>query len=102
MGDASIGEDGVLLQHMIDGLAVNERPRSAGIIGHHAAQGGAAGCRDIGSEAQAVLLDCCVQLVEHDARFHTSPTLCRIDLQKAIEILRGVDLQARTDGLAGL
>jgi len=50
----SVGEDDVLLEDVVDRLAVEHRPRAAGIVGHHAADGRAAGRRDVGREAQAV------------------------------------------------
>ena len=43
-----------LLEHVIDGLAVDHRSRAARVVRHHAADRGAAGGRDVGREAQAV------------------------------------------------
>ena len=41
-----------LLQNVVDGLAVQHAARAGGVVGHHAADGGAAGGGNIGREAQ--------------------------------------------------
>ena len=102
MRDRAIGQHHLLLEHVVDRLAVEHRARAARIVGHHAADRGAAGGRDVGREPEAVRLELRVQLVEHDARLDARPALLDVQLQNAIEILRGVDDDPGADGLAGL
>ena len=87
---------------MIDRFAVQDGSRAAGVVGHHAADRGAAGGRDIGRETQAVRLQMRVQFIQHDARLDAHPALGGIQFQNAVVIFRGVDLKAFADRLAGL
>ena len=73
-----------LLQHVVDGLAVEHAARAARIVGHHAADGGAAGGRDIRREAQPERRQLRIQLVEHDARLDARPALLRIHFQQRL------------------
>ncbi len=91
-----------LLQHVIDGLAVQHAARAAGIVGHHAADGGAAGGGNIRREAQAQRRELRVQLIEHDARLDARPALLRVHFEHAVVIFRGIDLNAFADRLPGL
>ena len=43
-----------------------------------------------------------VQLVEHDARLDARPALGGVHLEDAVEVLRGVELEAGADRLPGL
>ena len=92
----------LLLAHVVDGLAVEHRARAAGVVGHHAADGGAAGRRHIRGEAQVERPQRGVQLVEHHARLHARPLLVGVDLENPVQVLRGVEHQAGANGLAGL
>ena len=71
--ERAVGQHHALLEHVIDGLAVEHRPGAARVVGHHAADGGAAGRRHIGSEPQVVRAQRRVQLVEHHARARRAP-----------------------------
>ena len=87
---------------MIDGLAVEHAARAGGIVGHHAADGGAAGGGNIGREAQPQGRELRVQFIQHDARLDARPALLRVHFQDAVVVLRDIDLQAFADGLSGL
>ena len=100
--DAAVGKQHGLLQNVIDGLAVKHAARAAGIVGHHAADGGAAGRGDIGREAQPQRSQLRVQLVQHHARFHARPALRRIHFEQAVVIFRSVDLNPFADRLSRL
>ena len=91
-----------LLQHVVDGLAIEHAARAAGIVGHHAADGGAAGGGDIGRKAQPERRKLRVQFVQHDARLHAHPALFGIHFEQAAVIFRSIDLQPFADGLARL
>ena len=70
----SVRHDGVDREHVLAGVAVAQRARAAGIVAHHAADGGARGGRDVDREPQAVRLEPAVELVEHDAGLdHAAP-----------------------------
>ena len=47
----------LLFEDMIDGFPVNHGSCAAGVVRHHAANGGPAGGGDIGREVQAVLFE---------------------------------------------
>ena len=64
----SVGQHHLLRADVIDGLAVEHRAGAARVVGHHAADGGAARRAHVGREAQAVRLELVVQLVEDDPR----------------------------------
>ena len=98
----AVGERHVQIEDMVDRLAVQHRPRAARVVGDHPADGGAAGGGDVRCEPQPVRGKLRVQLVEHDARLDPRPALLDVHLQKAVEVLRGVQLQPRPDRLAGL
>ena len=67
LDDRAVRENCGLLQHVIDSLAVQNGSSAAGVVGHHAADGGAARGGDIRREAHAVRLQLCIQFVEDDA-----------------------------------
>ena len=64
-------EHHLLLEHVIDRLAVEHRARTARIVGHHAADRGAAGGRDVGCESQSVRLE--LRRSARRARFPARP-----------------------------
>ena len=102
MRDGTIGKDDFLLQHVVDGLAVEDGARAARIVRHHAADGGAAGGRNVGCEAKTVRTQCGVEFIEHDAWLDAHPAFFHIEFENPVVIFRGVDLQARADRLTGL
>ena len=73
-----------------------------GIVGHHAADGGAAGGRNIRRETQAQRSELSIQLIENHAGLDARPALFRVHFEDAVEVLRDVDLQALADRLTGL
>src|SRR5688572_19866903 len=87
---------------MFDRLAVHPRSGAERVVGHHAADGCAAGRRDVGGEPDIVRPQRRVQLVEHDARLDPRPPLGGVHLEDAIEILRRVGNQAGANRLPGL
>src|SRR5215831_13662495 len=87
---------------MIDGLAVNERVRPRRIVGNHAADGGSIRCGNVRREVQAMWLGRLVEVVEHAARLHARPAFRGVDLQDAIEMLRAIEDDTRSDALTSL
>ena len=80
-----------LLQHVIDRLAEEYAARPARIVGHHAADSGAAGRGNVGSKTQSQRRQLCVELVQNDARFNPDPTLFRVYFQYTVVVLRSVN-----------
>ena len=64
----AVREDDLQCLHVVERFAVDDRARSGGIIGDHAADGGAIGGGEIERQLQPVRLEQLVQFVEHDAR----------------------------------
>ena len=102
VGRGAVGQHDVLLEHVVDRLAVQDRPRAARVVRDHAAHRRAACGGDVGREAQAVRAQVRVELVEHDARLDPGPALGGVHLEDAIEILRRVELKPGPDRLARL
>ena len=100
--DASIGEHDGLFEHVVDGFSVKHAAGAGGIVGHHAADGGAAGGGDIGGETQAVGRELRVQFVEDDAGLDARPALLGVHFENAVVVFRNIDADAFADGLAGL
>ena len=100
--EGSVGQDDLQLEHVIDRLAVEHRPRAARVVRDHAADRGTAGGGNIRSEAQAVGAQWRVQLVEHDARLDPGPSFRDVQLEHVVEILRRIELQSRADRLSRL
>ena len=86
MDDAAIGERHYLLEHVVDGLAVEHAARAAGVVGHHAADGGAACGGNVGRKPHAQRLQVSVQLIEHDAGLDAHPALGGIHFQHAVVV----------------
>ena len=82
--------------------AVAHRAAAAGIIGRHAADGGARGGRDIDRKPKPVRLELAVEIVEHDARLDRAARALDVEIEDAGEILRAVDDQRFADRLPGL
>src|SRR6266545_1374163 len=102
MGDRPIRQQHVLLEDVIDGLAVIHGSRAGGIVRHHPANGRAAGGGDIRREPKSVRAKHRIELVKHDPGFDSCPALLDVHLEDAVEILRRVDDDARADGLSRL
>ena len=98
----SVGQHHLLRADVIDGLAVEHRAGAARVVGHHAADGGAARRAHVRREAQAVRLELVVQFVEDDPRLDPRGPRVGIDRQDAVEVLRGVEHQPGADRLPGL
>ena len=91
-----------LLQHVVDGFAVQHGSGTAGVVRHHAADGRAACGRNVGREAQVVRLQLCVQFVEDDTGLDANPTLLDVQFQDLVVVLRSIDLNSFADRLSGL
>ena len=87
MRDRAVRQDDVLLEDVVDRLAVQHRARAAGVVRDHAADGRAAGRGNVGREPETVRLQLRVQLVEDDAGFDPRPALGDVHLDNAIEVL---------------
>jgi hypothetical protein len=102
MRHRSIRQHRVDREHVFAGIAVTQRARAAGIVAHHAADGGARGGRDVDREPQAVRLEPTIELVEHDAGLDHAAPAGDVELDQMIEIFRAVDDERGIDGLPGL
>ena len=100
--DAAVRQHHVLLEDVIDRLAVDDRARAARVVGHHPADRGAAGGGEIRCESQSERSQVGVEIVEHDAGLDARPAFVGVDLEDAIQVLRRVEHQAGADRLAGL
>ncbi len=99
---AAVGQHRLQFENMVDGLAVEDRPCSRGVVGDHPADRGAVRGRDIGGEEQPVRPERLVQLIENTPWFDTDPALVGIDLEHAVEVLGAVENHSRPDRLPGL
>ena len=77
--DAAVREEHAQGNDMVDSLAVNDGMRAGGIVGDHAADGGAVGRRYVRGEVQSVRPYGGVEVVENAARLDADPALARID-----------------------
>ena len=102
MRHTGIGQHHVQIADVIDGLAVDDRAGAARVVRDHPADGGAAGRRHVGREAEVMWLERGVEVVEHHAGLHAGGARLRIDREDAVEVLRGVEHQPGADRLAGL
>ncbi len=100
--DRGIRQNHVLVEHVVDRLAVDDGPRPTRIVGHHAADRSSAGGRQVRCESQSQRSKSGIELVEDDARLNTRPAFLGVDLEDSIQVLRGVEHQAGTDGLTRL
>ena len=98
----AVGQHGVDRQHVLARIAVAQRPRAAGIVADHAADGGARRRRYVDREPQARGLQLAIELVEHDARLDRAAAFGGIELDDAVEMRRAVDDERRVDRLARL
>ena len=98
----AVRQHDVELEDVIDRLAVQDRAGAARVVRDHAADGGAAGRRDVGREPQPVRPQLRVQVVEDDARLDPRRAIGQADVDDLVEVLRGVELQSRADRLARL
>ena len=85
---------------MIDRLAVHHRPRAGRVVADHPAKRRPAGGRHVRPELQPVLADRPVQVVEYHSRLHPDPPSGDVHLADVVEVLRAVQNDARSDGLA--
>src|SRR2546423_559041 len=101
MSNRAIGEHYSLFNYVIDRLAIYQGARAAGIICHHAADGGATGGGDVGRKTEAVNSKSGFQLIQNNARFDSSPALSWIDFDDSVQIFRRIHHNAGPYGLTG-
>ena len=92
----------MLFEDVVDRLAVQHRPGAARVVGHHAADRGPAGGRDVGGEAESMRLEGGVQFIEHDAGLDNRPPGLDVEFKDAVHVLRRIDLEADANRLASL
>ncbi len=95
----AVRQDHLLFEDVVDRLPIFDRPRSAGVIAHHPAQGGAVAGRNIRREPEAVRLELLVQLVKHHARLHPRGVGGGVDGEHAVQVRRVVHHHAGGGGL---
>ena len=86
---------------MIDRLAVDDGARAGRVIADHAAERRAIRGRDIRAEREAELRQFAIQVVENDAGLHANRSATHVHFADAAQVLRAVDDETGTDGLAG-
>ena len=91
MDRAAVGQDDAQLQHVVDGLAVDDRVGAGRVVGDHAADRRPVGRRDVRGELQAVRPHLQVEVVEHAAGLDAAQTLGRVDFQHVVEVLGAVE-----------
>ena len=96
----AVGQHDLDGPHVIDRLAVAERPGTRRVVADHAADRGPVAGRDVRPEHQPQRLEVGVELVEHDARLDPHRHRIAIDDADPVKILREVDDDPRPDGLA--
>ena len=87
----SIGQRHVQIEHVVDGLAVDDRVRAAGVVADGAADVGPVGGARIGCEVQAGRGELAVQFAYGNARLRFHPPLLGVHLQHVVHVLRKVD-----------
>jgi len=102
VNDASVGEQDLQFEHVIDGLAMNDRMRAGGIVGDHAADGCPARGGNVRREMQAVRLHVLIEVIEYAAGFDADPLLVNVDFEHAIEVAGKIENDARSNRLPGL
>ena len=98
----AVGQHRVDRLHVLARIAVAQRAGAAGIVAHHAPDGGARCGRDVDRKPQTMGLEPPVELIEHDAGLDHAAGVGDIELDDVIEIFRAVDDERFVDGLAGL
>ena len=99
---AAVGQPGLGPDHVVHHVAVSNGPTAAGVVACHAAQRGLCAGGHIDRVPQAVRFEGCVQVVQHDARFHLGCALLRINVQHLAHMLAMVNDQASPYRLAAL
>ena len=89
----AIGEDRFHGDDVFARVAIAERARAAGIVGGHAADGGARRGRDVDREPQAMRFERAVEIVQHDAGLDRAALVFNVDVDDSIEIFRAVEHQ---------
>ncbi len=102
MRGRAIGQQRVDGDDVLARVAVAQRARAAGIVGDHAADGGARGGGDVDRKPQSVGLQLPVQFIEHDAGLDDATSVVDIELQHLVEMFGAIDDQRRVDGLPAL
>ncbi|MNZ50821.1 hypothetical protein D3C78_686200 [compost metagenome] len=98
--DVAVFQHGFEAEHVIRGLAVDERPLPRGICVDHAAQGGAVGGGEIRREEVAVGFEVGVELILHHPGLGAHPALFQINFQDLVHMAREIDDNAAAQGLA--
>jgi hypothetical protein len=99
---AAVGEDRLDREDVVAHGAVAQRPPAAGIVGRHAADGGARGGGDVDREPEVVRLQDSVELVEDHAGLYNRAAVLDVELDDAVEVPGVVNDEAAVDGLAAL
>ncbi len=87
----AIGEQRVDAAHIVHHVAVAQRARATAVVGGHAADRRAAGCRRIDRKEQPVFAKEAVEPVEHDPRLDPCPAPFDIDRNHPVEMFAAVD-----------
>ena len=98
----AVGEDRIDREDIVAGDAVAQRPRPAGIVAGHAADGGAGRRRDVDRKPQPVALELAIEIVEHDAGLDDAALSGDVEIDDVVEVFRAVDHQRVVDRLAAL
>jgi len=93
----AVGENDFHFDDVIGGGAINRSVGAAGIIGDHAAEGGARAGGDVGAEAEAMRTKKMVQLIEDYAGADAHGALCQVEIGNIMVVTCEVDDQAFAD-----
>ena len=97
----TVGQDYVKLPDVVQGLAVDDGVRAAGVVADAAADAGAVGGGRIRRILEAVGGDLTGQLFKDDAGLDARPLFLGIHLKDVVEVLAEVEDDGVVDGLAG-
>ena len=96
----TVGEDHFQFEDVVDGLAVNDRMSTAGVVADHTADIGTAAGGNIGRKNEPVRLEIGVEFVENQARLHAHPTLGGIELEHAVHVFGTIEVNSRPHRLS--
>ena len=101
MGLGAVGQDHVQFFDVIQGFAIDDRVRAAGVVAYAAADTGPAGSGGVGGIHQAVGNQLSVQVVQHDAGLNPGPHLFFVHFDDLVQVFAEVGDYGMVHGLPG-
>ena len=95
-------QNGVDAQHVVNHVAVVQRPRATGVVAGHTAKCALRSRGDIHWEPDPLGLELRIQVIEHQTGLHLSPHGLNVDGQQLAQVFAGVDDQGFPNRLSAL